>query len=531
MVLHGKNVIATRLSTEGKESLYAYDAQTGEELLPAFYHATKNEIQNAVQAAELATAEISSYTSGDRARLLRAIAENIIGLGDALIDRCNRETGLPAGRLESERTRTANQLRMFADLIDEGSWVDARIDTAIPDRQPLPKPDIRRILAPIGPVAVFCASNFPLAFSVAGGDTASALAAGNGVIVKSHSSHPGTAELVAGAISDAIKSEGMPLGLFSLVHGPGSQTGIALVTNSGVRAAGFTGSKVGGRALFDAAAGRENPIPVYAEMGSINPVFVLPGALSERGEEIAEGLQGSITLGVGQFCTNPGLVVGLQSPAMEQFIDKTGSLISKAPGGTMLNAKIRTAYEQGVNRLSDTQGVSAACGPGAVADQSKNQGVPALFRTSVATFLADGGLSEEVFGPASLVVEGTSKSDLMRIAEALDGHLTATIHGTEADLRDYADLVRTLESKVGRVIFNGFPTGVEVCPSMNHGGPYPATTDVHYTSVGTAAIFRFVRPICYQGFPDEALPPALKNGNPLRLMRTVNGKTTRNPVG
>ena len=527
MPIHGQNFIAGEKVASGSETYQAMNPATGASLPGNFVYATADELDDAASAAHEATQILRTLLPGRKASLLNRMADEILGLGDELIERCMAETGLPVARLTGERGRTVNQLRMFADLVDEGSWVDARIDTAIPDRSPAPKPDIRRMLIPIGPVAVFCASNFPLAFSVAGGDTASAIASGCAVIVKAHSSHPGTAELVAEAITRAIAAEKLPAGLFSLIHGRGSTTGIELARHPLVQAVGFTGSYPAGKALFDAATTRENPIPVYAEMGSINPVFVLPGALAERGDQIARGLKDSVTLGVGQFCTNPGLVVGLTSPTLSSFIDATATEFSESSAGIMLNQNIQASYERGIERLSETNGVTRnALGAG----QSAEEGVPAVFSTSAERFLAEPTLSEEVFGPSTLIVKGESKTDMIEVAMKLEGHLTATIHGTEEDLSEYSELVRILETKVGRIIFNGFPTGVEVCPSMNHGGPYPAASDVHITSVGTAAIYRFARPLCYQGFPDSQLPPELQNANPLEIMRLVNGEFGSAPL-
>ena len=530
MKLHGRNIIGGAQSVEGSETFQAVNPATGETLPGGFHSATEAEVARAARAASEATEMLAGLAKEARGGLLRRMAAEILSLGDELIERCNAETGLPAGRLESERGRTVNQLRMFADLVDEGSWVDARIDTAVPGRTPIPKPDIRRLLVPIGPVAVFCASNFPLAFSVAGGDTASAIAAGNAVIVKAHSSHPGTAELVGTALSRAVEAEGLAPGLFSLLHGPGRTIGISLVTHSEVKAAGFTGSKAGGRALFDAAASRLDPIPVYAELGSTNPVFVLPGALRARGAEIAEGLKNSTTLGVGQFCTNPGLVFGVGSAELDSFVDAAGRLFAATQPATMLNQRIRSAYEEGVGRLRETDGVSVAGESEPAADTTGNEGAAVIFRTDCGTFQQNLILREEVFGPATVVVQGESADELMRIVEGMEGHLAATIHGTEEDLLEHSSLIALLRRKAGRLIFNGFPTGVEVCPSMTHGGPYPATTDVHFTSVGTAAIYRFARPVSYQGFPDAAQPAELQNANPLGIWRTVNGSLTREAV-
>ena len=528
--LHGKNIIAGELKDGGTEGARAENPATREQLEPKFIHATESEVQQAAEQAKEAQQELLGLGPAHRAGLLRRMAEEILALGDPLIERCHLETALPEGRLVSERSRTANQLRLFADLLEEGSWVDARIDTAIPDRTPTPRPDLRRMLIPLGPVAVFCASNFPLAFSVAGGDTASALAAGCPVIVKAHGSHPGTAELVAAAVNRAMAAEKMPPGIFSLLHGPGKTVGIQLVTHPLIKAVGFTGSRHAGRALFDAAASRPEPIPVYAEMGSINPVFLLPGALRDRGMEIAGGLSASATLGGGQFCTNPGLVVGLDSEELDAFVRQAGLLFQEAAVETMLNTRIHRAYQEGSNKLKAVKGVEVSAEAIGVSEVDGNQGRPTLFTSDGQTFLGNPLLREEVFGPSSLVIRARSREELLRIAATLKGHLTASIHGSEQELLDYSDLAAVLQRNVGRLIFNGFPTGVEVCAAMNHGGPYPASSDSHFTSVGTAAIYRFARPICFQGFPDPALAPELQDENPLGILRQVDGLYTRDPI-
>jgi alpha-ketoglutaric semialdehyde dehydrogenase len=528
--LHGKNIIAGELRGVGTEGSPAVDPATGEQLDPAFVHAAETEVRQAAERAEQVQEELLQLGSAPRTALLRRIGEQIMALGDSLIERCHLETALPRGRIESERSRTVNQLRMFADLLEEGSWVDARIDTAVPDRTPTPRPDLRRMLIALGPVAVFCASNFPLAFSVAGGDTASALAAGCPVIVKAHGSHPGTAELVATAVTRAVEAEKLPPGTFSLLHGPGKTVGIQLVTHPLVRAVGFTGSRRAGRALFDAAASRPEPIPVYAEMGSVNPVFLLPEALRERSREIAGGLSASANLGVGQFCTNPGLVIGLDSEELDAFVSQTGLLFQEAAVETMLNPRIHRAYQEGSNKLKAAEGVALSAQSGSAPDPDRLQARPALFASDGRTFLENPLLSEEVFGPSSLVIRAQNREQLLRIAATLKGHLTASIHGSEQELREYADLTGVLQRSVGRLIFNGFPTGVEVCAAMNHGGPYPASTDSHFTSVGTAAIYRFCRPVCFQGFPDHALAPELQDENPLGILRQINGRFTRDLI-
>ena len=529
MGLHGKNIIAGELCAKGEAGTQATNPATGETLPGAFVPATGDELDRATAAAEEAAGQLNGKSKTERGALLRRMAAEIVALGDELTLRCSAETGLPLGRLESERTRTTNQLGMFAGLVEEGSWVDARIDTALPERSPQPRPDLRRMLIPIGPVAVFCASNFPLAFSVAGGDTASAIAAGCPVVVKAHSSHPGTAELVGTALTRAISETGMPAGLFSLLHGPGRSIGTALVTDPKIRAAGFTGSQAGGRALYDAAASRPEPIPVYAEMGSINPVFLLPGALETRAAGIASGLTGSVTLGVGQFCTNPGLVVGLKSKELDGFIKIAADLFKDAPCGTMLNRKIRSAYEDGLAALQNLSVVQTAGISSSTPRTEANECSPALLVVDARDFMQKPSLEEEVFGPSTLIVRAETADEMVALARKLKGHLTATIHGTDGDIREHQELVTVLREKVGRLIFNGFPTGVEVSPGMNHGGPYPASTDVHYTSVGTAAIYRFARPICFQGFPDSALPPELQRANPLKIWRTVDGNLTGEP--
>jgi NADP-dependent aldehyde dehydrogenase len=396
----------------------------------------------------------------------------------------------------------------------------------VPDRKPLPKPDIRRLLIPIGPVAVFGASNFPLAFSVAGGDTASALAAGCPVVVKAHPAHPATSEIAARAVIDAAAAAGMPPGVFSLIQSTRNNVAIALVQHPHTRAVGFTGSLRAGRALFDAAARRPSPIPVYAEMGSVNPVFLLPAALAERAEAIAEGLAASVTLGVGQFCTNPGMVVGVASESFDRFVRRLESLMRDARPGTMLYPALLRSYEAGVLRLSAVDGTTivraSAGGQG-----QESCALPALFDTTAQTFLQHPELSEEVFGPSTVVVRCGSREEMDAVARRLDGQLTATIHGTPADLTGHAWLVSILEDKAGRLIVNGFPTGVEVCEAMQHGGPYPATTDSRTTSVGTAAIHRFARPVAYQDFPQSSLPAELQDANPRGIWRLVDGAITK----
>ncbi|MEX2044935.1 MAG: aldehyde dehydrogenase (NADP(+)), partial [Opitutus sp.] len=418
-----------------------------------------------------------------------------------------------------------------AQVVREGSWVDARIDTALPDRKPLPRPDLRRMLIPLGPVVVFGSSNFPLAFSVAGGDTASAFAAGCTVIVKAHRAHAGTAELVGGAVVRAAAAVGLPPGVFSLIHGGGATVGVSMVRHPATTAVGFTGSHAAGRALFDAAASRPHPIPVFAEMSSLNPLFILPGALRERSAAIAQGLTASFTLGVGQFCTKPGLIFVPAGPEADGFLDALRTAVEALPCGTMLTAGIRDAFEENRNTVTATAGVEIFARGKSEPDSARTEGQPRVAVTTAAQFLKTPELATEAFGPFTLVIRAQSTEELAACTRALEGQLTATLHGTETDLREAQPLIAELERKVGRIVINGFPTGVEVCPAMNHGGPYPATSDVRHTSVGTAAMLRFARPVCYQGLPDGLLPPALQNTNPGGILRLVNGTHTRDPIG
>jgi NADP-dependent aldehyde dehydrogenase len=523
MNLHGKNFIGDQSSSGSGEIFNAVNPFDNSLLQPAFHAAGENDVNTVMELAETAF-EIYRETTGEqRAIFLECIADEIMALGDGLIARAKSETGLLEARLIGERARTVNQLKMFAQIVREGSWVDARIDTAIPDRQPLQKPDLRRMLIPIGPVIVFGSSNFPFAYSVAGGDTASALATGNPVVVKAHERHPGTSEFVATAIRRAVEACRLPAGIFSMLHGFGKNVGIALVKHPSAKAVGFTGSRVAGRVLFDAAAARPEPVPVFAEMSSLNPVFILPGVLRERGAKIAEGLKNSVTLGVGQFCTKPGLIFGLQSTEFDRFQKTLAQLLENVPPATMLHAGISDSYHKALARISEMSGVTLLARSNEKSDSVKTPGESVLVWTDAKNFRAHPELAEEVFGPLSILISAQTISELEEIARNMDGQLTATVHGTSNDFQQAGKLLRLLERKAGRLIINGFPTGVEVCPSMNHGGPYPATTDVRFTSVGTAALYRFVRPICYQDFPAAQLPDALKDGNTSGIWRLVNG--------
>lgn len=524
MKLEGLSILGAHRAKAAGKPTPAINPATGAALGPDYFWATATDVDAAAQLAAKAFAEFSRWPAKRRAGLLRRIAELIEANAAAIQERANQETALPLARLQGETARTCGQLRLFATLIEEGWWLDARIDHADPNRKPLPKPDVRSMLAPLGPVVVFSSSNFPLAFSVAGGDTASALAAGCPVIVKPHQGHLGTSELVGLCVQQAVKDCGAPEGTFSLLYGAGREVGIALVKHPLVKAVGFTGSRSGGRALMDAAAARPEPIPVYAEMGSINPVFILPGALQQNAEALATGLHGSVTLGVGQFCTNPGLVFTDAGAAAQPFLQKLENLMSGTPPGTMLTAGLCASYREGVKKFSQIAGVRQATGASADASAGAAQAGAALFVTEANNFLKNHALMDEVFGPSTLVVQCDSREAMLAAARKLEGQLTATIHGTPEDLVANRDLLAILETKAGRILFNGFPTGVEVCHAMTHGGPYPATSDGRSTSVGTRAITRFTRAVCFQNFPDIALPEELRDGNPLELWRLVDGK-------
>jgi NADP-dependent aldehyde dehydrogenase len=452
----------------------------------------------------------------ERATFLRRIGEQIETLGDELIQVCHEESRLTVDRLRGERVRTINQLVMFADLIEEGSWVDARIDTAQPERKPIPKPDLRRMLIPLGPVAVFSASNFPLAFSVAGGDTASAFAAGCPVVVKGHPAHPRTSALVGDAISRAVTDTGMPPAIFNLITDPSIEIGTNLVTHPVIRAVGFTGSTQAGRNLFNLAMARPDPIPVFAEMSSLNPVLIMPGALRERRAEIVKGLTGSVTLGVGQFCTKPGVVLGLRGSDFEEFTSALGDALAKVEAAPMLYPGIEERLKKSLQKTQPYLRVSQAAH---------------LLVAKAKEFRENHLLQEEIFGPATLLVECENEAEVLKTIESLPGQLTATVHLTPDEEESSRAFLEAFVEKAGRVLLNGYPTGVEVCPSVQHGGPYPATTDSRFTSVGTAAILRFARPVCFQNFAEKLLPAELQNANKLRIWRQINGRLTKDDVG
>jgi alpha-ketoglutaric semialdehyde dehydrogenase len=526
--LAGKSIIGFRECAGGSEVFHATNPKTGERLPQDFFSATPQEIDTAANLAHEAFAIYSRTSGQDKAAFLRAIATNIEGIATEIIERAEEETALPKARLQGEVGRTCGQLRLFAQVVEEGSWTSPRIDRADPDRKPAPKPDIRSMLRPLGPVVVFGASNFPLAFSVAGGDTASALAAGNPVIFKAHPAHPGTSEFVGQALRDAVRECNLPKGVFSLLFDQGNDVGTGLLKHPLVKAAAFTGSRHAGKILMGIAASRPEPIPFYAEMSSVNPVFILPEALRHHAESIASGLHISFTLGAGQFCTKPGMVFLPEGEDASSFLTQ----LQKSVGGSapfhLLTGAIQSSYRLGLvarkaknslRLLAENQHSDSAQSVGA-----------ALFETDAKSLLKDPELAEEIFGPATLLVRHSDRNELLDAALALEGHLTATIHGTEQDLDEFGDLIAILERKVGRLVLNSFPTGVEVSHAMVHGGPYPATSDGRSTSVGSQAIFRFARPVCYQGFPDAVLPDELKDGNPLNAWRMVDGEMTREPI-
>ncbi|MBA8826415.1 NADP-dependent aldehyde dehydrogenase [Saccharopolyspora lacisalsi] len=515
----GHMTIAGTAVFGGGERVRAVDPSTGSAFGPAFGHGGAAEVERACAAAENAFAEYRTSTGEQRAVLLETIADNIEALGDALVEQVHAESGLPRTRVTGERARTTGQLRLFAEVAREGSWAGARIDPA--QRTPQPRADIRQRRIGIGPVAVFGASNFPLAFSVAGGDTASALAAGCPVVVKAHDAHPGTSELVGRAVTAAVASCGLPEGTFSMLFGSGPGLGTALVTDPRIRAVGFTGSRSAGTALTNAATGRTHPIPVYAEMSSINPVFLLPDALAGGGAQLATRFVGSLTLGSGQFCTNPGLVVAVDGPELRTFLDASAAAIGETEPTTMLTPAIARAYDDGVAALAAREEVSVlARGP---ETELPNACRAALLATDADSFVDDAALQQEVFGACGLVVRCRDAAQLRAVVEALEGQLTATVHATERDHDEAGQLVHALEPRAGRLLFNGWPTGVEVGHAMVHGGPHPATSDSKTTSVGTLAIERFLRPVAYQDVPAALLPSAVADGNPDKLWRRVDG--------
>jgi 2,5-dioxopentanoate dehydrogenase len=517
-------------SHEGNGAAFrGVDPAKGEQLEPVYHCASIADLNRAADLAEEAFVVYRKLSGRERGRFLRHIADGLEAIVPELVERANRETALPEARLKGESARTINQLRLFAQVVEEGSWVNARIDPAQPDRKPLPRSDIRSMMKALGPVAVFGASNFPLAFSVAGGDTAAAFAAGNPVIVKAHHAHPGTSEMVGQVIARSVRECGLPTGVFALLFGAGSEIGAALVDHPNVKAVGFTGSLAAGKALMQRAAARPEPIPCFMEMSSVNPLFVLPEALKTRGTQIAAGLFGSFTLGVGQFCTKPGLIYLPRNADADALVAEVKALVEKASLSPMLTEGISKSYRSGIaGRQAQPQvnTVAQASSDGA----GNNYAAPVLMEIDAKDLLTNPELSTEIFGPSALVIRYDSSEQLMELAGGIEGQLTATLHASDADLAKFADLIAILERKAGRLIVNGFPTGVEVCHAMVHGGPYPATSDSRATSVGTYSIYRFVRPVCYQDFPQAALPDELKDANPLGIMRLIDGQLTREAV-
>lgn len=524
MNLSGLSIIGGRRGEPGGPTFSAVNPATGERLPGVFHGAGPADVEAAGRSADEAFAVYGQWSGRERLALLERIALSLEATAEAIIERAQLETALPAARLKGELARTCFQLRLYGQAAAEGLCAGARMDRADAGRTPQPKPELRSMLVPLGPVAVFGAGNFPLAYSVAGGDTASALAAGCPVIVKAHPAHPGTSELVGESVRQAARAAAAPPGVFSLLFDAGFEIGRALVKHPLVKAVGFTGSRAAGRTLMDLAAARPEPIPVFAEMSSINPVFILAGALAQRAEEIATGLHASVTLGVGQFCTNPGLVFVEGEGAGKKFLDKLEQLMAGTPAGTMLTAGICANYHAGVERLSNTPGVKRAAGSGGRDDPGKTQAGAALFVTGAPAFLSNHDLMKEVFGPSTLVVECATRAEMTAAAKTLEGQLTATIQAAAEELGGARELAALLATKAGRVVYNGFPTGVEVTHAMTHGGPYPATSDGRSTSVGTRALERFLRPVSYQNFPDALLPAELQDRNPLGIPRLQDGR-------
>ncbi len=527
-MITGKNYIGNQLSSNGKKTYKTFNPQLNLENEHTFYEASQEEIEEAVHIASEAFKVYQKVSGTKKAEFLNAIADEILELDDLLIQTYISETGLPAGRAKGERGRTIGQLRMFADLVKESSWVDATIDTPIPDRTPIPKQDIRKMLVPLGPVVVFGASNFPLAYSTAGGDTAAALAAGCPVIVKSHPMHAGTGELVASAIQKAAQKTEMPNGVFSNLNSAGIEVGVQLVQHENIKAVGFTGSIRGGRALFDLASQRPEPIPVFAEMGSINPVVLLPKATKSKGNQLAKTYASSITLGTGQFCTNPGLILGIKGEDLDNFITTLSNEILKIEASSMLHPNIIRNYEQNKSKAIQQHGlqVTAEYGEQVLANYARQT----VTTVSGKEFLNNSTLHQEVFGPFSMVVQCEDIQQLEQIVSNLEGQLTGTVLSEDDEASKYSSLIEALKNRVGRIIFNGVPTGVEVCPSMLHGGPYPASTDSRFTAVGIHSIKRWVRPFSYQSWPNDLLPDELKNENPLDISRLVNGIRTNKTI-
>ncbi len=519
----GGSLIGFGSSGGGGAAFKAFDPANRTALEPSFISAMPEDVDRAAGLAAVAAPALARLSGAQRRRFLQAIAANLETKAADLVRRASQETALAEGRLRGELARTAHQLRLYGEAAEGGAWADARIETADPARRPLPKPDHRSLLRPLGPVVVFGSSNFPFAYSVAGGDTASALAAGCPVIVKAHPAHPGTSEMVGRLILHAVRDCGLPEGTFSLLFDAGFEVGQALVRHPLVKAVGFTGSVKGGRALVDIAAARPEPIPVYAEMGSINPVFILPEALKERADEIAAGLLASATQEVGQLCTNPGLIVMIRSPEAQDFLHTLVGKLRSAPAAPMLTPGMAKAFAS----LTAARAKQPGVGPLVTAAAGEGCAAPHWFETDALGFLGNRALSEEIFGPSALVVWCRDRAQMLQVAAHLEGSLAAAIHAGAAETLTQEDLVAVLSTRAGRVVFNGYPTGVEVSSAIVHGGPFPSTSDGgRSTSVGTRALARWGRLVCYQNFPPALLPPELQDGNPLGIPRLVNGRMT-----
>tara|TARA_B110000091_G_scaffold140166_1_gene149803 strand:- start:2868 stop:4445 length:1578 start_codon:yes stop_codon:yes gene_type:complete len=524
-MISGKNFIGNKLSANGTKTYKTFNPELNTENAIVFTEATAQEIDDAVNLAASVFKEYRTVSGINKAEFLNAIAEEILALDDVLIKIYCSETGLPEGRAKGERGRTIGQLRSFANLVAEGSWVEATIDTAQPNREPMPRSDIRKMLIPLGPVVVFGASNFPLAYSTAGGDTAAALASGCPVIVKSHPMHSGTGALVASAIIKAAEKTGMPNGVFSNLNSSGIEVGQQLVAHPKVKAVGFTGSINGGRALLDLASKRAEPIPVFAEMGSINPVIILPKALENRKADIAKTYASSITLGTGQFCTNPGLLLGIKSDALTSFINNVSEEITKINPSCMLHPNIKKGYISNKEKVVSQDKVTVTANYSS--NVQNNYAAQAIVTVGGKTFLENPTLHLEVFGPFSMIVQCENASELETVIASLEGQLTGTVISDANEVANYPAVIAALQNRVGRIIFNGVPTGVEVCESMVHGGPYPASTDSRFTAVGIGSIKRWVRPFSYQDWPNDLLPNELKNDNPSNIFRVIDGLRTK----
>jgi len=524
-MLTGKNFIGNKLSSSGNVTFQTFNPELNKKNDQIFYEASNDEIEESIDLAKNAFEDYKNTNPQERSKFLNSIADEILSISDELLEVYCSETGLPAGRSRGELKRTIGQLRSFADLVLDGSWVEASIDTAIPEREPMPKPDLRKMMMPLGPVVVFGASNFPLAYSTAGGDTASALAAGCPVIVKSHPMHAGTGEIVASAIISAAKKNNMPDGVFSNLNSKDISVGVKLVNHPNVKAVGFTGSLKGGRSIYDLASKRDTPIPVFAEMGSTNPIIIMPAKIKNDYEDLAVKFAKSITVGSGQFCTNPGMIISIKGNELNRFIESLSLELKKIEPSCMLHPNILEAYNSNANQTISNKDVEIFYQSDLINKENYPKHILATVDSN--TFIQNKNLHHEVFGPFSLIIKCNDMNDLRKVIFSIQGQLTGTIIGEKDEIYQNKDLIDLLGSRVGRIIFDGVPTGVEVCPSMLHGGPYPATTDSRFTAVGTNSIQRWVRPFSFQDFPDELLPDELKNNNPLNIKRTVNGVITR----